>query len=265
MVVGTGLGLAADVVIVAGETELERLVGRSRRIGADPELVVHGGGNTSTKTRETDHLGRERPVLRIKGSGTDLKTIGPDGFPGLWLDELLPLRQREAMSDEEMVAYLARCMTDPAARKPSIETLLHAFLPAPHVDHVHADAICALTNTAEPERHVAAALGPDVAVVPYLRPGFGLSKQVAELAGARAVVLAKHGLVTWGDTHEASLGLTLELVARAEAYLAPRRPAPSAAPDVATPSLPDEERRALSLALRGRLSRERRVVLVADP
>ena len=253
--------MIADPILIPGETDLERLVARSRLIGGDPELVVHGGGNTSTETRETDHLGRERPVLRIKGSGTDLKTIGPDGFPGLWLDELLPLRERAAMSDEAMVAHLARCMTDPAAPKPSIETLLHAFLPARHVDHVHADAICALTNNPEPERHVREALGPEVAVVPYLRPGFGLSRMVAELAGAKAVVLAKHGLVTWGETDEESLGLTLDLVARAEAYLAERLPV---AEPVQSPAFAAEERRDLLLTLRGRLSRDRRVVLVTD-
>ena len=90
------------------------------------------------------------------------------------------------MSDEEMVAYLARCMVEPGSRRPSIETLLHAFLPAAHVDHVHADAICALTNNPEPERHVRAALGADVAVVPYLRPGFDLSRQVADARRAPA-------------------------------------------------------------------------------
>ena len=167
-------------------SELERLVERSRRIGADPALVVHGGGNTSTKLRERDHLGRERDVMRVKGSGTDLRTIGSDGFPGLFLDELLPLRELESMSDDAMVAYLAHCMTDPGARRPSIETLLHAFLPARHVDHTHADSICALTNHPEGRRSVAEALGGDVALVPYLRPGFELSKRTAEHADARA-------------------------------------------------------------------------------
>jgi rhamnose utilization protein RhaD (predicted bifunctional aldolase and dehydrogenase) len=279
---------------IPGSTDLERLVARSRLIGADPALVVHGGGNTSSKTRERDHLGRERDVLRIKGSGTDLKTIGPDGFPGLFLDELLPLREREAMSDEEMVAYLAHCMVEPGSRRPSIETLLHAFLPARHVDHVHADVICALANNPEPERHARAAFGDDVAVVPYIRPGFALSRQVAELAGARAVVLAKHGLVTWGETHEASYRLTLELVARAEAYLEQclrdralsrgsrvilsaseesRHDASVRAdesrthprPDDTVPDLLGDERLALLTALRGRLSRQRRVVLHGDP
>ena len=231
-------------------TEIDRLVERSRRIGADPTLVVHGGGNTSTKLRERDHLGREREVLRIKGSGTDLRSIGRDGFPGLFLDELRPLQGRDAMSDEAMVGYLAHCMLDPAARRPSIETLLHAFLPARHVDHTHADAVCALTNHPEGARAVAEALGGEVALVPYLRPGFELSRRAAA-AGGRAVVLEHHGLVTWGEEHERSYGDTVELAARARAYLdaqAPSRPAP------ARPDLPAAETARLLAALRARLA-----------
>jgi rhamnose utilization protein RhaD (predicted bifunctional aldolase and dehydrogenase)/NAD(P)-dependent dehydrogenase (short-subunit alcohol dehydrogenase family) len=233
---------------------IDALVERSRRIGADPALVLHGGGNTSSKHVERDHTGRERSVLRIKGSGSDLATCEPRDFPGLWLDELLALRDREAMDDEEMVAYLARCMVEPDAPRPSIETLLHAFLPAAHVDHVHADAICALANAPDPEAAVHDALGGDLAVVPYLRPGFELSKRVAEHAGARAVVLAHHGLVTWGETHEESYALTRELVDRAAAYvgLGPVEVVPRAAGNK------------LLLALRGRLSKERRQVLAVD-
>jgi rhamnose utilization protein RhaD (predicted bifunctional aldolase and dehydrogenase) len=235
----------------AAATELDRLVARSRRIGADPALVVHGGGNTSTKLRECDHLGRERDVMLVKGSGTDLRTIGSDGFPGLFLDELLPLQQRDAMSDDAMVSYLAHCMTDPAARRPSIETLLHAFLPARHVDHTHADSICALTNHPEGRRSVAEALGTEVALVPYLRPGFELSKRAAEHADARAVVLEYHGLVTWGDEHERSYGDTVELDARARAYLdeqgRSRDPVPA-------PELSGRDTVRLLTALRERLS-----------
>ena len=246
---------------IAGDSELERLVTRSRLIGADHTLVVHGGGNTSSKIEEVDHLGRPRTVLRVKGSGTDLKTIGPDGFPGLFLDELLPLRDRSHMSDEEMVDYLAHCMVEPGSRRPSIETLLHAFLPARHVDHVHADAICTLTNTPDAAVHVREALGSDVAIVPYIRPGFDLSRQVAELAGASAVVLDKPGLVTWGESHEESYGRTLDLVAQAHAYLAardtPGSPAHSPELDAATIET-------LLLTLRGLLSRDGRRILSID-
>ena len=246
---------------IAGDSELERLVNRSRLIGADPTLVVHGGGNTSSKIDEVDHLGRPRRVLRVKGSGTDLKSIGLDGFPGLFLDELLPLRDRPQMSDEEMVDYLTHCMVEPGARRPSIETLLHAFLPARHVDHVHADAICALTNNPDAKVHVREALGPDVAVVPYIRPGFALSRQVAELAGASAVVLDKHGLVTWGESHEESYGRTLDLVAQARAYLEARGTPVSTA---CSPELGAAMTEALLLTLRGLLSRDGRRVLAID-
>jgi rhamnose utilization protein RhaD (predicted bifunctional aldolase and dehydrogenase)/NAD(P)-dependent dehydrogenase (short-subunit alcohol dehydrogenase family) len=240
--------------VIEGSTELERLVTRSRLIGSDKSLVLHGGGNTSTKLVEPDHLGRERRVMRIKGSGSDLATAGARDFPGLWLDDLLPLRGREAMTDEEMVAYLARCMVEPDAPRPSIETLLHAFLPAVHVDHVHADAICSLANAPDPERAVHEALGEDIAVVPYLRPGFELSKRVADLADARAVVLAHHGLVTWGDTHEESYGLTVELVERARDYLGTGTPAAAGGFDDS-----------FLVRLRGRLSRDRRQLLGSDP
>jgi len=246
----------ADVGGLAGDTELERLVARSRLIGADPSLVLHGGGNTSTKLVELDHLGREQRVLRIKSSGSDLATVEARDFPGLRLDEVLPLREREAMSDREMVAYLGRCLVEPDAPRPSIETLLHAFLPASHVDHVHADAICALANAPDPRAAVHDALGDDIAVVPYLRPGFELAKRVAELAGARAVVLAHHGLVTWGDTHEESYGLTLELVDRARTFLDARRTESGRGEE------PDRAQAELLLVrLRGRLSRKRRQVL----
>jgi len=237
---------------VSRPDELDRLVERSRRIGADPALVLHGGGNTSTKLVELDHTGRERRVLRIKGSGSDLATCTRRDFPGLWLDDLLPLRDRDAMSDEEMVAYLARCLVEPDAPRPSIETLLHAFLPAAHVDHVHADAICALANAPDPAAAVADALGGEVAVVPYLRPGFALSKLVAEHAGARAVVLAHHGLVTWGESHEESYELTRELVDRAAAYVGLR------------PVRVELGGAAGLVGLRGRVSRSRRQVLAVD-
>jgi rhamnulose-1-phosphate aldolase/alcohol dehydrogenase len=244
--------------------ELEALVERSRRLGADTALVVHGGGNTSSKTVEHDHLGRRRDVLRIKGSGTDLRTIGADGFPGLYLDELLPLRERDAMTDEEMVDYLARCMVDPAARRPSIETLLHAFLPAPHVDHVHADAIVTLTNTADGEKHVRAALGDGIAYVPFVRPGFALSKLVADLGDHEAVVLAHHGLVTWGETHEESEQRTVDLVARAGDYLAAQRSTSPQAVAHTGAELRDDEIEALLLSLRGRQSRNRPRILSVD-
>jgi rhamnose utilization protein RhaD (predicted bifunctional aldolase and dehydrogenase) len=248
-------------VRIEGETELEKLVQRSRLLGADPELVVHGGGNTSSKILERDHLGRERWVLRVKGSGTDLKTIGPDGFPGVYLDEILPLRERAAMTDEEMSAYLTHCMVEPGARRPSIETLLHGFLPARHVDHTHADAICILSNNPRGEDVIREALGEDVAYVPYIRPGFELSRQVGAQGDKRAAVLAYHGLVTWGDSHEESLTTTLELVDRAKRYVATHS---GSAPMRTLESIEGEALSDLLLRLRGRLSRRLVQVLWID-
>ena len=239
--------------------DLERLIARSRRIGADRELVIHGGGNTSTKTLGRDHLGRERRVLLIKASGADLATIDRGGFAELYLDDLLTVRDAPFMEDDPMVAFVVRCLVRPGAR-PSIETLLHAFLPAKDVDHVHADAICVLTNGPDPERTVREALGPGVVYVPYERPGFGLARRVAELAESEAVVLGHHGLVTWSDdgtSHER----TVELVRRAADHIAARR---RPAGDGRRTQLPAEDAHAALLKLRGRLSRRERVVLHID-
>lgn len=224
---------------------IDALVERSRLIGSDPALVLHGGGNTSSKGVEDGVR-----VLWIKGSGSDLATCEARDFPALRLDDLLALRERDAMSDDEMVAAIRRAMLDPDAPRPSIETLLHAWLPAADVDHVHADAICALANAPDPRAAVHEALGDEIAVVDYLRPGFELSRRVADAAGgARAIVLAHHGLVTWGDD---SYDLTRELVDRAAAY-------------VGLQHVEVVRRGAASLvALRGRVSHERRQVLAVD-
>ncbi|MFM7598248.1 MAG: class II aldolase/adducin family protein [Actinomycetota bacterium] len=123
---------------------LDELVARSNRIGDDPTLVVYGGGNTSAKGTISDHLGREQRVMWVKGSGADMRGSVAADYPGLRLEELEALRGFDAMSDEEMTDLVARALLDPGSRRPSIETLLHAFLPFTHIDHVHADAICAL-------------------------------------------------------------------------------------------------------------------------
>ena len=142
----------------------------------------------------------------VKGSGSDLATMGPEHFTALRLDEVLPLMERDEMSDEDMVAYLARCQLDPAAPRASIETLLHAFVPAPHVHHTHPDGINVLAGTADGERLVHECFGDEAAWIPYIRPGFTLSKQVGEAVrdnpDLKLVVLAKHGLIVWGDTAE---------------------------------------------------------------
>ena len=241
---------------------LEQLVARSREIGDDPSLVVYGGGNTSAKGTLVDHLGREQRVMWVKGSGADMRGSVASDYPALRLDELLPLLSREEMSDEEMTDLVARALIDPGARRPSIETLLHAFLPHTHIDHVHADAIVALTNHAEGPRIAAEALGDGFAYVDWMRPGFTLSKVVAELGDREGVVLAHHGLITWGESSDECWARTEAAVDRARAYLdglTLRVEAPARVAD-----MPDEEIERLLVRLRGALSRTGRRVLRVD-
>jgi rhamnulose-1-phosphate aldolase/alcohol dehydrogenase len=208
---------AGDLGTLAG------LVYRSNLLGADRALANQGGGNTSAKGTATDHVGRQVSVLWVKGSGTDLATITEAGFPALLLDDVLPLRARETMDDAAMVAYLRRCGLVPDQPRPSIETLLHAFVPAAHVDHTHPDAIIALASPPNGRGLVEQAFGDEAVWLPYERPGFDMSRRIAELLDAnphaRAVVLEKHGLVTWGATGEESYRATIEFVTRASAAI----------------------------------------------
>jgi rhamnulose-1-phosphate aldolase/alcohol dehydrogenase len=242
---------------------LGQLVARSRTIGADPSLVVWGGGNTSAKGELVDHLGRVRRVMWIKGSGSDLASATPADFPALYLDELVALRELDSLDDDTMVDHVARAIVDPAARRPSIETLLHAFIPAAHIDHVHADAICTLTNHRDGAGAVKEALGDRFAYVDWIRPGFALSKVAGDLAGWDGIVLAHHGLVTWADSSDGCLARTLAAVARVEAYLdsLPVRASATArsVPDVTRPQLLE-----LLLRLRGHLNDGGRRVLRVD-
>jgi rhamnulose-1-phosphate aldolase/alcohol dehydrogenase len=229
-----------------GADELGLLVTRSNLLASDRAIVNFGGGNTSVKVVEPDHTGREVEVLWVKGSGTDLATIDRDGFTGLRLPEIVPLTGREAMSDEEMVAYLARCQLDPTMPRPSIETLLHAFVPHAHVDHTHPDSIGSIVGAVDGERLAEECFGSDAIWIPYLRPGFALSKLVAEAVRARPdaklVLLAKHGLVTWGATAEESYAATLEAVNRAAAYVDERTAGREPFGGAARSPLPEERR-----------------------
>ena len=207
-----------------GLSPVEALAYRSNLLGSDRAVANYGGGNTSTKATERDHTGQEREVMWVKGSGGDLADISPEGFTGLKLDEVLPLMEREEMSDEEMVSYLAKCQVGPDMPRSSIETLLHAFVPYPHVDHTHADAInmiCAAENGEDLAREW---FGDNAVWIPYIRPGFTLSKQVGEAVRnnpeANLVLLAKHGLVTWGETAEESYNNTIETINRAAEFVA---------------------------------------------
>src|ERR687890_887938 len=195
----------------------------SHLLGSDRAVANFGGGNTSAKGTATDHVGRDVRVMWVKGSGSDLATMERGHFTPLRLDEMLPLFERDEMSDEDMVAHLGRCQTDPAAPRASIETLLHAFVPADHVHHTHPDAINVLAGTKDGERLVRECFGAAAAWIPYIRPGFTLARQVGAAVpdnpGLKLVVLAKHGPVVWGDTAEEAYRRTIAVINRAAEFV----------------------------------------------
>jgi rhamnulose-1-phosphate aldolase/alcohol dehydrogenase len=193
-----------DTAAAGARTTLEQVVFASHLLGGNRALANFGGGNTSAKGTAVDHVGRETPAIWVKGSGSDLATMSDRDFTPLRLEEVLPLFELEQMSDEDMVAHLARCQIDPAAPRSSIETLLHAFIPAAHVHHTHPDAINVLACSRDGRQLIEECFGDAAAWIDYIRPGFTLAKQVGTAARENPdlglVVLGKHGLVVWGDT-----------------------------------------------------------------
>jgi rhamnose utilization protein RhaD (predicted bifunctional aldolase and dehydrogenase)/NAD(P)-dependent dehydrogenase (short-subunit alcohol dehydrogenase family) len=224
----------------------------ARLLGADPDLVLHGGGNTSVKTTVTGLLGEAIPVLCVKGSGWDLGTIEPPGHPAVRLEPLRALRALNSLSDEAMVAAQRNNLIDPAAPNPSVEALLHAFLPHTFVDHTHSSALLALADQPDAAAVCRQVFGERVVLVPYVMPGFALAQSCVDLYEAAAeraaasgvelegMVLLKHGLFSFGSTAKQSYERMIELVRLAEQHLAtgnrlsqpaavPERPAPAAA------------------------------------
>ena len=255
--------------VASGLSGVDLVVYTSRIIGADTKLVVWGGGNSSIKVDGKDHTGKPTRILWIKGSGSDMKSIIPKQFTPLRLAELLPLIDREAMTDDEMVAYQSRSVLEPGSPKPSIETLLHAFLPPEHIYHTHADAICALTDTPDSAKTVRDVYGKNVALVSYIRPGFLLSKWVGETykknPGLRAIILDKHGLITWGKTAKEAYLETIKMVTEAERYLAAKTKGKMVLGKTKVKPLPVRERRRVAAeiapTLRGGISRGKRMIL----
>ncbi len=213
----------AEAATYAGA--LGQRVYTSRLLGRDHSLVLHGGGNTSVKIRERNLLGDEEDILYIKGSGWDLESIEAAGFAPVRLDSVLRLAKLDRLSDPQMVQQLRAAMTDPSAPTPSVETILHAVLPYRFVDHTHADALLAITNTADGARRVREIYGDLVVVVPYVMPGFDLARVVARQfpreSGPRTVglVLLNHGFFSFGETAREAYERMIDLVSRAEAYL----------------------------------------------
>ncbi len=230
----------------------------STLIGRNRELVLHGGGNTSVKSVQSDLLGRRIPALFVKASGIDLATIGPEGHVGLDLGCLERLRALPALSDRAMADELDIRRLAAGGASPSIEALLHAFLSAKYIDHTHPDAILSLTNRRDGDRVVRDALGSDVAVVRYERPGFSLAKAAAaafeDAPRCVGIVLMNHGLLTWGDDAASSYAKTVELVTRAEAYVAKHAALPLSAGKGASVAAARERYARLAPVLRGLLA-----------
>lgn len=251
---------------------VDELVYRSNLIGSDRSVCNWGGGNTSLKTIEKDFRGRDVEVMWVKGSGSDLATMKAQHFTGLRLEDIKPLIERSEMPDEEMVAYLSHCMMDSKHPRASIETLLHAFLPYPHVDHTHPDAIISLC-CADNGKEIAKEIYGDTFVwVPYIRPGFTLSKMIAEGVrnnpNAQLVLMEKHGLVTWGETSEACYNQTIAMIQKAEQYINDRIQEPQVFGGSRVETLAEEQRKAILAevmpVIRGAVSDVKKMICTYD-
>ncbi len=207
-------GIAEDVALRVYTTRL---------LGNDPKLVLHGGGNTSVKTRTTDLMGEIADVLCVKGSGWDMGTIEPAGLPAVRLDALKKLRARDALTDEEMVAVQRANLIDPMAPNPSVETLLHAFVPHKFVDHTHSTAVLSLIDQPNGVELCREVYNGSMGIVPYIMPGFALAKKSAEVYDADpkmiGLILHKHGIFTFGATAQEAYERMIEMVSLAEARL----------------------------------------------
>lgn len=214
------MGINADLAIRTYTTRL---------LGGDPELVLHGGGNTSVKTVFEDDDGSMVDVLCVKGSGWDMGTIEPQGLPAVRLEPLKALVKFDTLTDERMVMLQRRMLMDPSAPNPSVEAILHANLPFRHIDHTHANAIVSLTNQPHGEDLIRE-LFPDTIIVPYVMPGFDLAKacDVAFRAnpGGDGMILLKHGIFTWSEDPREAYEKMIAAIDKAERRLAQGNPKP---------------------------------------
>jgi rhamnulose-1-phosphate aldolase/alcohol dehydrogenase len=249
------------------------LVYVSNLLGMDTALVQGGGGNTSLKRMEKDFVGRDINVMRVKASGHQLSTIKEQGFAGVRLEEVTPLFDQEDMTDDEMVRYISHVLTSPDSPRPSIETLLHAFIPFRWVLHSHADAILSFANNVYSEQLIKEVLGEDMLIVPYNRPGFMVAKQVGTAVqgdkNATGLVLLHHGLVTWSNSCEEAYERHIDLVERAEVHIRKAQAAKVSFPRKAGLPVLDrstQERIAAETApaLRGALSSQLPMILTFD-
>ena len=209
--------------------ELALRVYTTRLLGGDPKLVLHGGGNTSVKMKMLDLVGDDVEVLRVKGTGADMAAIEPAGMPAVRLAPLRKLRERGQLSDEDMARLQRASLIDPNAPNPSVEFLLHAFMPHAYVDHTHANAVLSLIDQPDGDRLCEEVYDGRVGLVPYVRPGFGLAKAAATALDhnpkAEGLILDKHGIFSFGASARESYERMIDLVTRAEERLKQNRKA----------------------------------------
>ena len=205
------LGFSEDLALRVYTT---RLLGRNKK------LVLHGGGNTSVKTKIKDIDGKKYDVLCVKGSGWDMADIEPEGLPAVKLEPLLLLKNKKFLSDEDMISYQKKNLINIKSPNPSVETFLHAFLPFKYVDHTHADAILNVTNRPGGLNFCKKIFGDKVSIVPYVMPGFMLSKKVSEIysinPNINCLILMNHGIFTFADDAKEAYSLMIKYVSQAE-------------------------------------------------
>jgi rhamnose utilization protein RhaD (predicted bifunctional aldolase and dehydrogenase)/NAD(P)-dependent dehydrogenase (short-subunit alcohol dehydrogenase family) len=215
----------SDTEAHAFDGRLGERVYTSRLLGADPDLVMHGGGNTSVKLTEPDIFGAPVDLLYVKGSGSDLASIQTRDFVPVRLDRLTALAELETLPDAEMAEQLQIATVRANAPAPSVEAILHACLPARYVDHTHADAVLTITNTPGGRKRIAELYGDAVVIIDYVMPGFALARRCAEefpkqrCADTIGMVLMNHGVFSFGETARESYDRMIQLVGMAEDYL----------------------------------------------
>ena len=229
----------AETIVAEGaksgiDRDLALRIYTTRLLGRDPKLVLHGGGNTSLKEVMRDRLGADVEVLRVKATGADMAMIDLAGLPAVRLSPLRKLRTLGEIGDDELVGIERASLVDPAAANPSVEIMLHAFLPHKFVDHTHATAVLSVIDQPDGEKKCAEVFGGRLAFVPYVMPGFGLAKKAIDVferaQPSDGLILSKHGIVTFGESAREAYERMIEMVSRAEDFIARRRkaaPAPA--------------------------------------
>jgi rhamnose utilization protein RhaD (predicted bifunctional aldolase and dehydrogenase)/NAD(P)-dependent dehydrogenase (short-subunit alcohol dehydrogenase family) len=222
----------ADAIVAEGAKsgigrELALRIYTTRLLGRDPKLVLHGGGNTSLKEVMRDRLGAEVEVLRIKATGADMGKIDVSGVPAVRFAPLRQLRALKDIDDDELIGIERASLVEPMAANPSVEIMLHAFLPHKFIDHTHATAVLGVIDQPDGEKKCAEVFGGRLGFVPYVMPGFGLAKKSIEVfervKPSDGLILSKHGIVTYGESAREAYERMIEMVSRAEEFIARRR------------------------------------------